>query len=41
MDDVEILLELYPDATIELAAYPYTLGKIPGRNTVIWEVRDY
>jgi hypothetical protein len=40
-DDIEILLELYPEATIEFAAYPYTLGKIPGRNTVIWEVRDY
>lgn len=40
-DDIDALLDLYPEATIELASYPYTLGKIPGRNTVIWEVRCY
>jgi hypothetical protein len=41
LDDVDELLELYPDATIELASYPYDLGRIPNRNTLIWEVRDY
>jgi hypothetical protein len=40
-DDVDALLEMYPDATIELAAYSVDVGIIPGRNTLIWEVRDY
>lgn len=40
-DDIDGLFELYPDAAIELASYPYKLGKLPNRNTVIWEVRNY
>lgn len=40
-DDVDALFDLYPDATIELASYPYYLGKLPARNTLIWEVRNY
>jgi len=40
-DDFDAIWELYPSAVIEFATYPYDLGKIPGRNTLIWEVRDY
>jgi hypothetical protein len=40
-DDIDALFDLYPDATIEFASYPYYLGKLPARNTIIWEVRNY
>lgn len=40
-DDFEAIWDLYPNAVIEFTSYPYCLGKIPGRNTIIWEVRDY
>ena len=40
-DDLDALLELYPDATIELTAFDIDTGVIPGRNTIFWEVRDY
>ena len=40
-DDVRDLLDLYPDAVIELAAFDVNVGNLPGRNTVIWEVRNY
>ena len=39
--DVQELLELYPDAIVEFSAYEMTVGERPGRNAVIWEVRDY
>lgn len=32
---------LYPNAVIEFTAYEVFVGDIPGRNAVIWEVRDY
>lgn len=40
-DDIDALLELYPDATIEFACFDIDVGVIPGRNTLIWEVRNY
>lgn len=40
-DDLDALLDLYPDATIELSAFTIDVGNIPGRNTIFWEVRDY
>jgi len=40
-DDLDDLLELYPDATIEFACFPNDVGVIPGRNTIFWEVRNY
>jgi len=40
-EDIDALLDLYPDATIEFASYKCDVGIIPGRNTLIWEVRDY
>lgn len=40
-DDLEMLLELYPDATIELACFDVEVGNIPHRRVIFWEVRDY
>ncbi len=39
-DDVFELLELY-DGVVEFGAYSRTVGYLPNRNTVIWEVRNY
>ena len=39
--DLDALIELYPTSTIEFSTYDIGVGNIPGRNTVIWEVRDY
>lgn len=40
-DDFEILREQYPESAIELGIYDRNLGCFPGRNTIIWEVRNY
>jgi hypothetical protein len=40
-DDLEMFLELYPDATIELACFDVEVGNIPHRRVMFWEVRDY
>ena len=40
-DDLMTLLEVYPDAVIEFTAYDREIGNVPGRNTIIWEVRNY
>jgi hypothetical protein len=40
-DDLMELLDLYPDHCVELTAYDREIGSLPGRNTVIWEVRLY
>lgn len=40
-EDVDALLDLYPDATVEFACFSVNVGVIPNRNTLIWEVRDY
>lgn len=40
-DDIQSLLELYPDATIEFACFSCDVGIIPNRNTLVWEVRNY
>jgi len=40
-DDLEMLLELYPDATVEFTCFDIDVGNIPSRNTMMWEVRDY
>lgn len=41
MTDIEALLDLYPDACLEITVFDRQIGTIPGRNTVIWEVRNY
>jgi hypothetical protein len=40
-DDLEQLMELYPDAAIEFSCYPCSVGVLPRRNTLIWEIRNY
>ena len=40
-EDLEGLLELYPDATVEFTCYRYEVGCLPARNTIFWEVRNY
>ena len=40
-DDLDMLLEQYPDAAIEFACFSVYVGVIPRRNSVIWEVRNY
>lgn len=39
--DLEILLDTYPDAVVELSATEKPFGTVPGRNAIIWEVRNY
>jgi hypothetical protein len=39
LDDLDALLDLYPDAVIELSCYDVDFGR--GRNTIFWEVRNY
>jgi hypothetical protein len=40
-DDLDALLELFPDATVEFTCFNHDIGVIPGRNTIFWETRDY
>lgn len=40
-DDLSILLEEHPGAVVEFGVYDHNLGSRPGRNTLIWEVRNY
>lgn len=39
LDDLDAILDLYPDAVIEFTCYDLDFGR--GRNTIFWEVRDY
>jgi hypothetical protein len=39
--DIYALLDLFPDSVVEFSSYACSVGNIPGRNTVIWEVRNY
>jgi hypothetical protein len=40
-EDVMAIFDLFPDSVVELSVYAHRVGVIPGRNTVIWEVRNY
>lgn len=40
-DDLDTLMEAYPDATIEFTCFNVNVGVFPHRNTIFWEVRDY
>jgi hypothetical protein len=40
-EDLETLLELFPDATIEFSSFSVDVGVIPNRRTLFWEVRNY
>jgi hypothetical protein len=39
--DLMELFEVFPDSVIEFGAYSTTVGNTPGRNTIVWEVRNY
>lgn len=39
--DLEAIFELYDGHVVEFTCFSVNVGLIPGRNTVIWEVRDY
>ncbi len=41
LDDLDDLLDLYPDSTIEFTTFSKDVGLIPNRNTLIWEVRNF
>lgn len=40
-DDLDQLLELYPDSAIELTCFDIKVGHFPNRNTIFWETRNY
>ncbi len=40
-DDLEQILELFPDATVEFSCFGVDVGVFPNRNTLFWEIRDY
>lgn len=40
-EDIDALLDIYPDATVEFTCFDVNVGNIPNRNTMIWEVRNY
>jgi len=39
--DLERLLEQFPDSILEFSSYSRSVGDLPGRNTVFWELRNY
>ncbi len=39
--DLEELLGMYPDSVFEISVWSHCLGTIPGRNAIVWEVRNY
>ena len=40
-EDLGKIMDAYPDAVVEFAAFPSFVGVLPRRNTLIWEVRNY
>jgi hypothetical protein len=40
-DDLDALLELYPDHTVEFSCFSVDVGVFPNRNTLFWETRLY
>lgn len=40
-EDMQELLDMYPSHVIEFSSYRYNVGGCRGRNTFIWEVRNY
>lgn len=40
-DDLFLLLDQYPDATIEFSTFRVDVGVFPNRNTLFWETRNY
>ena len=40
-EDLEKLLDTFPNDIIEISAWDKNIGNIPGRNAIVWEVRNY
>jgi hypothetical protein len=40
-EDWRVLLDQYPDHVLEVSIYDRCLGDTPGRNALVWEVRQY
>lgn len=40
-DDLQELFDTFPDSIVEFSTYSINVGDCPGRNTLIWEVRNY
>ena len=40
-NDLDDLLELYPDAAVEFTCFSVNVGNLPHRNTILWETRNY
>lgn len=40
-EDLDALLEQYPDAAIEFTCFSVNVGIFPNRNTLFWETRNY
>jgi hypothetical protein len=40
-EDLERLLDAFPNCAVEFSTYSRFIGNLPGRNTVFWEVRNY
>jgi len=39
--DLDLLIDNYPDHVLEISVFRICLGDIPGRNSLVWEVRRY
>lgn len=40
-DDLMQLFDLFPGCAVEFSCYSQNVGMLPGRNTIVWEVRCY
>lgn len=40
-EDLWMLLEKYEDAVVEFSTWESCVGDLEGRNTIVWEVRNY
>jgi hypothetical protein len=40
-DDLDAILEMYPDHVVEFSCFSVNVGIFPRRNTMFWEVRLY
>lgn len=40
-EDLNTIFDLFPDSMVEFTVYRHDTGIVPGRNTIIWEVRNY
>lgn len=41
LEELDELLQRFPEAVVEFSAYRTSVGVLPRRNAVIWEVRNY